>query len=203
MDKPSSYNSSPDYKKISSSIDKMTKILAVNFFKLYSYIDTNKDIKVDNDNFKKILDKSVKEFALSSNPKEKEIYKTITSATSYNFKEEDKIINELLHFNKEKFNSVKDYVKIEKTKNAALISELNNLIKENKSIINFSPLQKLQNKNLKVSAPVEFNNTLEYNKILDKFNNETKASYSDLMNNKDSDNSILDEGNKLINEVKT
>lgn len=203
IDKPSSYNNSPDYKEISTSIDKMTKIMAVNFFKLYSYINTNKDIKVNNEDFKKILDKSVEKFALSNNPKEKEIYSSITSATSYNFKEENKIINELLNFNKEKFGSVKDYVKIEKTKNALLISELNNLIKNKKSINEFSPLQKLNNKNLKVSAPVDFNNLSEYNKVLDKFNLQTISSYNELINSKEIDNSIKEDGEKLINEVKT
>ncbi len=179
---------------------KLVYVTMADILKLVNYIDNNKDEKVTVKDFKNYLTENTKSLAISENPKERQIYSNINAAVNYNFEKEDKLIKKLWETNKEKFSIIKEYLNNEKTSNAKLISELEWLIKRDKSIENFSPLLRFNNSNLKVAATSDSNLLSYYKDKLDNFNNRLVNDLGNAQSTVNSSN-IKEDWDALIKDV--
>ncbi|MDD2487531.1 MAG: hypothetical protein PHS92_04120 [Candidatus Gracilibacteria bacterium] len=170
------------------------------FFKLVQYIDDNKNDLVSIESFESTLKESIKDLASSENPKERKIYTTINSSLNYSFEKENKIIKELKGMNDDKFNTVKDYLNVEKNNNSRLISELESIIRNNRTIYDFSPLQKFKSSSLKVSYKYE-SDTSYYKEKFEKINN---GIVEYLKNDKPTvdDSKMVSDGQKFVGGIK-
>ncbi|EKE29579.1 MAG: hypothetical protein ACD_2C00141G0001 [uncultured bacterium (gcode 4)] len=102
--------------------------------------------------FKEMLKKSASKLATTNDPKEKLIYNTINRAVDFDASSNDPFIKWLWDKNNEKYSIIKRMLQDELKKNASLGKELSLIESGKMPMSEFSPLQKLKNDAIKVSA---------------------------------------------------
>ncbi len=107
-------------------------ILAKNFSKLYSGIESGKK-EVTSEEFKKIIAKELSNKNLYKSENTSKIAWVWRQALDYSYSKEDKMINELLKNNEEKFNTVRDILNEEISKNKELKTNLEKVLKQKSS----------------------------------------------------------------------
>ncbi len=166
---------------LKNNINLFGYVIIRDILKLVSYINENKSNEVNINDFKKILSSNIQNLALSKDPKEKLVFYELDKAIKYNWSKEDRFIQELINNNKNKFKIIKNYINLEKQNTKLQILELQNIIKEDKSIQNFSLLWKFKNQNIQINSVYDNNN--ETKKILlnelEKENNKILKSFDD------------------------
>ncbi|EKE27248.1 MAG: hypothetical protein ACD_3C00233G0001 [uncultured bacterium (gcode 4)] len=101
---------------------------------------------------KEMLREGTSKLATSNDPKEKLIYNTINRAIDFDASENNPFIKNLEDKNNEKYSILKNILKEEIKKNTILSNEFKLIEDWKKSIKDFSPLQKMKNDAIKVSA---------------------------------------------------
>lgn len=165
VDLNSMNNSSKDSQKQISLFD-FAMVLATNFGKLYSYVEKESKNDVSVSEFKEILAKELSKESLYKTENSQKIASTLQASLNYSFAQEDKLINDLLKNNDEKFTTLKSIIEREITLNKKFKSEANKVLTPKKIIEISSKEDKIEN----------------YNKELSEFNIKTLKSAYDIWN---------------------
>lgn len=191
---PDTINIDPSPLKNSSYIDKNKKIslnqlsyiLALNLVNLSKYLKNNSKVELTNEEFKKEI---ISQLVWLWNEKVAWLW---SDTLKYSFVKEDKLINELVKNNNEKFNEVKSILMDEKSRSNKMMSEIENYF------YNWLP-----SKNLLLSS--NNNKEINYNQRLEKYNNQTINSLQELLNWKEDDEVtyIRSQSKEIFNQVKT
>lgn len=104
-------------------------------------LQAGKNDEVDIKIFKQELSKHISTLAISSNPKEKQIFNILNDAINFDASSENKFIEWLSKNNDEKFDNVVRLIKEYQKENNALNKELTQIEKWEKSILDFSPIK--------------------------------------------------------------
>jgi hypothetical protein len=102
---------------LEKSSKKIASISAKNISKLRNFLDDNKEEKVDNQEFKKLVLESLSSPLITSDSKLDGLRKIWSDVNSLTYSKEDKLIAELSKNNEEKFQVVQDILNTEFIKN--------------------------------------------------------------------------------------
>ncbi|MDD4151631.1 MAG: hypothetical protein PHR68_03375, partial [Candidatus Gracilibacteria bacterium] len=146
--------------------------------------------EVNSSEFISLVNNDLAKTSIIKDNKTEKLRNLWTEVNNYNYSKEDKIINNLIKNNTEKFDTLKSIIKEEIKYN----KELEKKFKENKLT--------LDNKNILISSNISRIDS--YKASLDKFNNNTITSIINLTNyDNEEKNELKTEGNKVLDSVKT
>lgn len=191
-----STNTRIDWQKLNYSPKKwinlydFSMIIAKNINSWISHIIKNSEKEVNSGEFISLVNNDLEKTSIIKDNKTEKLRNLWTEVNNYNYSKEDKIINDLIKNNTEKFDTLKSIIKEEIKYN----KELEKKFRENKL--------SLDNKNILISSNISRIDS--YKASLDKFNNNTISSIINLTNYDNEEKKELKaEWNKVLTEVKT
>ncbi|MDD5769409.1 MAG: hypothetical protein PHE25_00425 [Candidatus Gracilibacteria bacterium] len=171
-----------DNKSDKINIYNFAKLIALNLLKLHETINKDSKIELSNDDFKKEVSKQL------ANISDEKIVGVWQNTLNYSFSKENKLIDDLIKNNENKWNEVKSIFNEEKEINNNLIKEIDKRLLETPKDIILANIYKIDN-------------SKDYNTRLEKYNLKALNSIANLYTKQNTTDDIKSEAKNILNQV--